>query len=193
MRALLLLATLLAPLPLAAQPIGAPRPDANRPDARNAATDALLDGLKQAGSELEASSYEGKLRESWLRAGSPVAALLLGKGTRNLRANAEEDALDDFDAALVLDPNYMEAFNRRAIARAALGDYRGALADVQEVLLREPRHFGALQTLSRLAEAREDFTGALRAWEKVADLAPNLPGVQERLKALRIKAQGEES
>lgn len=188
MRALLLLATILAPLAAAAQPIGAPRPDA-----RNAATEALLDGLKKAGTELEASTYEGKLRESWLRAGAPVAALLLGKGTRALRANAEEEALDDFDAALVLDPNYMEAFNRRAVARAALGDYRGALADVQEVLLREPRHFGALQTLSRIAEGRGDLTGALRAWEKVADLAPNLPGVQERLKALRTKAQGEES
>ena len=193
MRHLLLLAALLAPIPLSAQPIGAPRPDANRPDARNAATDALLDGLKKATTEREASSYEGKLRESWLRAGAPVAALLLGKGTRNLQASDEAEAQDDFDAALTIDPNFMEAYNRRAVARAALGDYRGALADIQEVLAREPRHFGAFQTLSRIAEARSDFTGALRAWEKVADLAPNLPGVQERLKTLRTKAQGEES
>ena len=81
MRHLLLLTALLAPIPLSAQPIGAARSEAGRPDARNAATDALLDGLKKAATELEASTYEGKLRESWLRAGAPVAALLLGKGT----------------------------------------------------------------------------------------------------------------
>ncbi len=61
------------------------------------------------------------------------------------------------------------------------------------MLKREPRHFGAFQTLSRIAESRQDFTGALRAWEKVIDLAPNLPGAQDRLKSLKLKAQGEES
>ena len=187
MRYMLLLAALLAPLPALAQSAPA------RPDARRAETDALLDAWKKAETEQAAASFEGKLRESWLRAGAPVAALLLNKGTRNLRNSTEDEALDDFDAALLIDPTYMEAYNRRAMARAALGDYRGALADIQEVLTREPRHFGALQTLSRIAEARDDATGALQAWEKVIDLAPNLPGAQERLKTLRTKAQGEES
>lgn len=192
MRMLPLLAALLAPIPALAQAPATPSAQV-RPDGRRAETDALLDALKKAETEMAAAGLEGKLRESWLRAGAPVAALLLGKGTRNLRSNADEEALDDFDAALVIDPDYMEAYNRRAVARATLGDYRGALADIQEVLRREPRHFGALQTLSRIAETRDDATGALRAWEKVIELAPNLPGNQERLKALRLKAQGEES
>ncbi len=196
MRRLLLLAALLAPLPALAQAPAPAAPQARpdgRPDGRRGETDALLDALKKADSEMAAASFEAKLRESWLRAGAPVAALLLGKGTRNLRNDADDEALDDFDAALVIDPDYMEAFNRRAMARATLGDYRGALADIQEVLKREPRHFGAFQTLSRIAEARQDFTGALRAWEKVLDLAPKLPGGEERLKTLKLKAQGEES
>jgi len=185
----LLLALLLAPPPALAQaPVAAQVP----PDARRGETDALLDALKKADTELAAAGFEAKLRESWLRAGAPVAALLLGKGTRNLRNDADDEALDDFDAALLIDPEYMEAYNRRAMTRATLGDYRGALADIQEVLRREPRHFGALQTLSRLAETRGDFTGALRAWEKVVDLAPHLPGAQERLKTLFKKVQDEE-
>ena len=187
---LLLLALLLAPFPALAQPAATPQA---RPDARRAETDALLDALNKAENEQAAASFEAKLRESWLRAGAPVAALLLNKGTRNLRNDAQDEALDDFDAALLIDHTYMEAYNRRAAARAALGDYRGALADIQEVLSREPRHFGALQTLSSIAEARDDATGALRAWEKVIDLAPNLPGAKERLKTLRTKVQGEES
>lgn len=196
MRRLLLLAALLAPFSAMAQTPAPAAPQARpdgRPDGRRGETDALLDALKKADSEMAAASFEAKLRESWLRAGAPVAALLLGKGTRNLRNDADDEALDDFDAALVIDPDYMEAFNRRAMARATLGDYRGALADIQEVLKREPRHFGAFQTLSRIAEARQDYTGALRAWEKVLDLAPKLPGGEERLKTLKLKAQGEES
>jgi len=195
MRMLSVVALLLAPVAAFAQarPDRAPPPGPAVPDARRGETDALLDALKKADSEQAAASFEAKLRESWLRAGAPVAALLLGKGTRNLRNDADDEALDDFDAALLIDPEYMEAYNRRAMTRASLGDYRGALADIQEVLRREPRHFGALQTLSRVAETRGDLIGALRAWEKAVDLAPNLPGAQERLKTLRLKAQGEES
>jgi tetratricopeptide (TPR) repeat protein len=190
MRLLVVLASLvlLPALPVLAQP---PAPS-SRPDARRGETEALLDALKAAPNEQAAGALVAKLQESWLRAGAPVAVLLLSKGTRNLRNDADEEALEDFDAALVIDPAYLEAYHRRAVARAALGDYPGALADLNEVLSREPRHVLALKTLSSIAEERRDFSGAMRAWEKVLELAPNLPEGQERLKALRVKAQGEE-
>lgn len=190
MRLVLLLAglVLLPALPVLAQPA----PPSSRPDARRGETEALLDALKAAPNEQAAGALVAKLQESWLRAGAPVAVLLLSKGTRNLRNDADEEALEDFDAALVIDPAYLEAYHRRAVARATLGDYRGALADLQEVLTREPRHFLALKTLSSIAEERQDFSGALRAWEKVLELAPKLPDGQDRMKTLRVKAQGEE-
>ncbi len=191
MRPLLLIAALLAPLPALAQ---APTPPGTtRPDPRRAEIDKLLDALKAAPNEQTAAALEARVHEAWLRAGAPVAALLLGKGTRNMGNNADEDALEDFDAALVIDPDYAEAYNRRAMLRATLGDYRGALADIQEVLTREPRHFSALQTLSRIAENRGDIRGALLAQEKALELVPNLPGAQERVKSLRLRALGEES
>lgn len=192
MRTLALLAVLLAPLPALAQ-APAPAQGATRPDPRRADIEKLLDAMKVAPNEQAAGMIEARLREAWLRAGAPVAALLLNKGTRNMRSSADEEALDDFDAALVIDPDYMEAYNRRAMARSTLGDYRGALADIQEVLRREPRHFGALQTLSRIAEERGDFRGAVLALEKALELAPHLPGGQDRAKALRLRALGEES
>jgi tetratricopeptide (TPR) repeat protein len=190
MRLVVLLASLvlLPAVPLLAQQ---PAPS-SRPDARRGETEALLDALKAAPNEQAAGALVAKLQESWLRAGAPVAVLLLSKGTRNLRNDADEEALEDFDAALVIDPAYLEAYHRRAVARATLGDYPGALSDLNEVLSREPRHFLALKTLSSIAEERQDFSGAMRAWEKVLELAPNLPEGQERLKALRVKAQGEE-
>jgi tetratricopeptide (TPR) repeat protein len=190
MRMFLLLAGLVVLLP--APVLGQPAGTTPRPDVRRGETEALLDALKAAPNEQAAGALVAKLQESWLRAGAPVAVLLLSKGTRNLRNDADEEALEDFEAALVIDPAYLEAYHRRAVARATLGDYRGALADLQEVLSREPRHFLALKTLSSIAEERQDFSGALRAWEKVLEFAPNLPEGQERLKALRVKAQGEE-
>ncbi|MBU6498801.1 MAG: hypothetical protein KGQ40_09760, partial [Rhodospirillales bacterium] len=71
------------------------------------------------------------------------------------------------------------------------GDYHGALADIEQTLKLEPRHFPAFEALSRIAEALHDDKGALAAWQKALDLSPKTPGGAERLKALTLKVQGE--
>ena len=184
MRHFLLVALLLLAAPCWAQ----------KPDARRAAElDQMLAALKAAPNEQAAGALEIRIREAWLRAASPTTALLLARGARELGANAGDDALDDLDAALVLDPELPEAYLRRALARFQLGDYTGAVRDIQAVLQREPRHFAALQTLSRIAEAQNDFRGALAAWQKVLELSPKTPNGAERLATLKRKALGEET
>ena len=182
MRGWFLALALLIALPAAAQP---------RPTGRAAEIEAMVTALKAAPSEELAGKIEGRLRELWVQSASPSAQLLMGRGMRDLGNHAADDAVDDFDAALTLDPEVPEIFHRRALARAAAGDYVGALADIQETLKREPRHFSAFKSLSRIAEEREDWKGALAAWEKVMELSPRTPDGEERLKSLRRKAFGE--
>jgi tetratricopeptide (TPR) repeat protein len=164
-----------------------------RPDPRRAELDTMLSALKVAPSEQEAATLEGRIRQAWMQAGSAAATLLMGRGIRDLQNDADDEAIDDFDAALALEPELADAYHRRAMARFALGDYPGALADLEATLKREPRHFAALKTLSRIAEARDDFKGALAAWRKVLELSPKTPDGQERLKLLQKKVLGEES
>lgn len=162
-----------------------------RPAGRAAELDAMIAALKLAPNEEVAAQIEGRLRQLWMQAASPSAVLLLNRGMRELGNNATDEAIDDLDAALVLDPNLPDAFHRRAMARAAAGDYRGAIADIQEALTREPRFFPALQSLSRIAEERNDFKGALSAWQKSMEFSPRTPDGQDRLKALTKKVYGE--
>jgi tetratricopeptide (TPR) repeat protein len=163
----------------------------SRPDPHKAEVDTLLNALKQAPSEEAAAALESRLRQIWLQSGSPAATLLMTRGVRDLGNDADDDALDDFDAVLALEPNLADAFHRRAQARFALGDYNGALADIEATLQREPRHFAAFESLSQIAQARGDFKGALAAWKKAMELSPMTPGGQERLKVLTRKALGE--
>jgi tetratricopeptide (TPR) repeat protein len=39
----------------------------------------------------------------------------------------------EFYTALEIDPNNSEAYNRRSTARSAIGDYQGAMEDLQQV------------------------------------------------------------
>jgi tetratricopeptide (TPR) repeat protein len=175
---------------LSISPAWAQRPDA-RPDSHKAELDTLITALKQAPTEQDAGLLEARIRQMWLQAGSPAATLLMARGTRDLGNNADSEALDDFDAVLALEPNLAEAFHRRALARFALGDYRGALADIEQTLRREPRQFSAFQSLSQIAEAQGDFKGARAAWLKVMEISPKTPGGEERLKLLTRKMEGE--
>jgi tetratricopeptide (TPR) repeat protein len=190
----LLLLAVVAAFPAATQP-RATQPRATPPAAGRQATelDALLDALKAAPTEPAAALLQARIGQLWLAQGGPAAALLIGRGERNLQGNAADEALADFDAALTLAPDLAEAYNRRAMAHFELGDYPHALADLQEALRRDPRHFSAFRTLSRIAEAREDWKGALAAWQKLLEFSPKAPDGEDRLKALRKKALGEES
>ena len=154
---------------------------------------ALLDALKVAPAPSAAAVLTARIEHLWLEQGGPAASLLMARGLRNLQSNAADEALADFDAVVVLSPKMAEAYNQRAMARFDTGDYAGALADLREALTQDPRHFTAFATLSRIAEARQDWKGALAAWQKVLELNPQAPGGAERLKELQKKALGEES
>ena len=155
--------------------------------------DQLLAALQAAPSEEVAAMLETRIEQFWLEAGSPAVGLLMTRGMREMHADDPTDAEADFDAAITLDPTYAEAWHRRAIARFKSGDTQGAIADLGEVLQREPRSFVALDTLARLSEAREDWKGAYAAWQKKLEIDPKTPGGEEKLKDLRRRALGDDT
>jgi len=159
----------------------------------NPTLDGLLTALRAAPNEEAAAALEAQVRAQWVEAASPALRLLLVRGTRELNDGQAGDAADSFDAALDLDPDLIEGWRGRAQARARLGDATGAVWDIQEVLRREPRSFAALQDLSRMAEARSDWRGALVAHQKLLEIDPRTPGGQARLRDLRRRALGDDT
>ena len=155
--------------------------------------DSLLTALRNAPNEDAAAALEAQIRVQWVEAASPALRLLLVRGLREIGDGQPGDAVDSFDAALDLDPDLIEAWRGRAQARSRLGDMAGAVRDIQEVLKREPRSFAALQDLSRMAEARADWRGALAAHQKLLEIDPHSPGGQARLRDLKRRALGDDT
>jgi Tfp pilus assembly protein PilF len=154
--------------------------------------DRAFAALREAPDEQSGRMAEGVIRQLWSRQATAAVALLLNRGIRNLRGNNAGDALDDFDAAIVLAPSLADAWHWRAQAHAASGDSAAAAADLRECLRLEPRHFPALVTLSRLQEEAGDARGALRSFEAALAIHPRMTGGAERLRELTRAAEGEE-
>jgi cytochrome c-type biogenesis protein CcmH/NrfG len=154
--------------------------------------DTLLNALRGAPDEQTAAALELRLRLAWRHAGSPASALLVDRAARELAAGSPEAAIEDTDAALVLEPDYAEAFVARGAARLNGGDAAGAVRDAAEALRREPRDLDALMLLSRAAEQHGDAAAAYAAWQKVMDLDPKTANGATRLRDLRQRAVGED-
>jgi tetratricopeptide (TPR) repeat protein len=166
---------------------------AQTPAERAAAVDRLLDALKAAPSEAEAAPLEQQIMQRLVQAGSPVVTLLMSRGAREMQADANQAAIEDFDDAITLDPSVAEAYHQRAKARFAAGDTLGAIADIEQTLQHQPRDFAALRTLAVIAESRQDWKGAYAAWKKLMEIDPMTAGGADKLKDLSRRALGDET
>ncbi len=184
-----------APPPGRASPHGAPpaTPPAGPrgADARRAELDRAFDALRAAPDEAGAALVEGRIRQLWGSAATPSVALLMNRGMRNMQANQPGDALEDFDAALTLSPDFPEAWLLRAEAYSRSGDPVAAARDLQEALRLEPRHWVALLSLSTLQDEAGEAAAALRSVRAALAINPKMPGGDKRLRDIRRKAEGD--
>ena len=133
--------------------------------------------------------------ESGRFAGLELAKLHTNRGVERKQKGDLDGALQDYDAALALNPSDFFAFNNRANVRRDKGDTAGAIADYTEAVRLEPAYAAALVNRGLVQERAGDLEAA-RASFNAALAAPaakfrNSPGAhqiaRERLQALGAK------
>jgi tetratricopeptide (TPR) repeat protein len=160
-------------------------------EARRAELDRAFEALRTAPDEGGAMLVEGRIRQLWSSAATPSVSLLISRGMRSMQAQLSAEALEDFDAALTLAPEFTEAWLLRAQAHARAGDPVAAARDLQEVLRLEPRHWIALLSLSALQDEAGDAEAALRSLQAALAINPQMPGGADRLREMRRKTEGD--
>jgi tetratricopeptide (TPR) repeat protein len=173
------------PAPPASPPASTPAP---KTDAEAAAD--LFDRLAKTEDPDEAAGIVGALQHLWLRSGSDSADLLMGRALEAMRAQDNPLALKLLDAVVDLDPDWAEAWNKRATMRFEIGDYRGSMADIAETLKRNPRHIGALAGLGEILDDSGLHDQALQAYERALAIAPHYKPLLDRVEQLRALQAG---
>jgi tetratricopeptide (TPR) repeat protein len=152
--------------------------------------DFLFGALKAAPDEDSAKHVEARIWAIWLQTPSDTAALLMTRAKAAMDAQQTEVALKLLDAVIKLRPDYTEAWNRRATLYYLQNDYMRSLGDIEQVLIREPRHFGALAGLGMIMQDLGDDKRALDAFRKALAINPHLEKVPELVKTLSEKVEG---
>jgi tetratricopeptide (TPR) repeat protein len=152
--------------------------------------DFLFGALKVAPDEASAKHVEARIWAQWLHTPSDTAALLMMRAKAAMDAQQMDVALKLLDALVKLRPDWVEAWNRRATLYYLKNDYGRSLQDIQQVLVREPRHFGALAGLGMIMQDLGDEKRALDAFRKALAINPHMDKVPELVKTLSEKVEG---
>jgi tetratricopeptide (TPR) repeat protein len=152
--------------------------------------DFLFGALKAAPDEVSAKHVEARIWALWMQTPSDTAALLMVRAKAAMDVQQMDVALKLLDAVIKLRPDYVEAWNRRATLYYLQNDYTHSLQDIEQVLVREPRHFGALAGLGMIMQDLGDDKRALDAFRKALAVNPHLDKVPELVKTLTEKVEG---
>ena len=101
-----------------------------------------------------------------------------------------EKAKIAFSEIIELDPDYVEGWNKRATVKFLLGDFYGSLKDIEEVLKRQPRHFGAISGSGLILIHNSDFREAYKSYKRLTEIDPHNEDGKRFLPMLENKLYG---
>src|SRR4051794_33697879 len=164
-------------------------PKAQRGD-RTRNIDFLFEALKVAPDDESAKAIENRIWALWMASGSDTTDLLMSRVKQATDGKNLDLGIRLLGAIIEIRPNYIEAWNRRATLFFLKKDYSNSLADIRQVLAREPRHFGALAGLGTILNELGDERRALDAFRRALAVHPRLNGIADEVKTLTEKVEG---
>ena len=136
--------------------------------------DKLFNQLIETNNLNNAEQLEKKIWSVWNK--HPNDNKLTDKmelGTELMRYGDYNYALKVFDNIIVNDPQWSEAWNKRATVYFLMNEFKNSLDDIDKVLSIEPRHFGALSGQARIFIKLQKYEKAIKSIERALEFYPS--------------------
>jgi tetratricopeptide (TPR) repeat protein len=126
----------------------------------------------------------------WSRSGDAAADRVFAAGLAQMQAGDLKAAVESFGRVIRMKPEFAEGWNKRATVHFLLGENELSLRDCDEVIKRNPRHFGVLAGYGQIHVRKGDLAKALDYFERALAINPNMDGVRDAIDAIgRILAE----
>lgn len=128
---------------------------------------------------------EASIWRVWSRSGDAKVDELFERGMREMNIGALELALETFTSVIMIKPEFAEGWNKRATIYFLAGEFDRSLKDCDEVLKRNPLHFGALAGYGQIYVQMEQPERALDYFQRALKINPNMEGVAQSIEVLK--------
>ena len=149
-------------------------------------TQTLLDQLGRTQSMDQANPIVQELWKEWTAAHkNEKEKTLMAEGIAAMSKGNLDRAENLFTKLIEINPDFTEAWNKRATLRFMAWDFEGSLKDVEKVLALEPRHFGALSGLGMIYLRLGEPESALKAYEDLLKIFPSNADAIQKIISLK--------
>ena len=160
-------------------------------DKQRAKLDRLFTRLQGAPNRSKGEAVVQEIWRTWMTSGNTDVDFLMKQAQLAMSEGGIKEAYGALDRVIKIAPDYAEGWNKRATLSFMTGRYTDSVRDIQETLRREPRHFGALAGLGMIYMNGKNWKGALKAFEKAAEINPWLRNRDQLIPELRKRAGGQ--
>ena len=152
--------------------------------------DRLFIQLKSANDFENSKKIEDKIWDLWITHPSKNSLTkLLADGSSAMMDNKLDTAYNKFTEVIKLDPNWAEAWNKRATVLYLMGKYKLSQADIDKVLAIEERHFGALTGQGLVQTALKNYQKAIDSYIEAHKVHPFMKSPMIMIEKLQIELQ----
>lgn len=144
----------------------------------------LLVGALRDPDEDVRDNAEQALWRLWSRSGNASIDALYATGVRQMSAGDLQQGIATFSRIIRLKPDFAEGWNKRATLYFLVGDLRKSLADCDQVVKRNPYHFGVLAGYAQIYARMEYYERALEYSRRALEINPNMTGVKRNIELL---------
>ena len=140
----------------------------------------LFNQLKQSKNKLVAQEVEQKIWKVWsTHPKNKKLTLMLAEGSKLVNDRQFKKAIHIFSKVIDLDPNWAEAWNKRATVMYMIGEFKKSQQDINKVLELENRHFGALAGQGLVNIELKNYEKAIKSYENAQKIYPLMksPGI----------------
>jgi tetratricopeptide (TPR) repeat protein len=166
-------------------------PEVSPAQARKQKLDELYGRLAASRDGDETDGLIAAIDRTELESGSDTDDFLMARAVAAMGTQNLEVSLALLDRLVAIDPEWAEAWNKRATARYMNGDESGSMADIAQTIQREPRHVGALSGMGMILEQRGLRASALRAYRRVLEIAPRMASAKAAVERLEAEERGQ--
>ena len=155
----------------------------------------LFKQLKNSGAT-KAIEIENKIWKIWSihpsndRRGYRLTELL-AQGSLLMARKELNRAYEIFSQIILVDPNWSEAWNKRATVLYLLGRYQQSQRDIDVVLNLEKRHFGALSGQGLVQTELKNYEKAINSYKEVQKIYPSMQAPKVMIPHLKKLIKGE--
>jgi tetratricopeptide (TPR) repeat protein len=157
------------------------------------ADEAKLDMLFAELAEPDLENWEDvedKIWKEWSKSGSRSMDLLLERGRAAMASGDLGAAIDHLSALIDHAPEFAEGWNARATAFFMMNEFGLSVADIQQTLILNPRHFGAMSGLGNILEQTGRFNEALTVYSKALEVHPHQTNIKAAIERVQVAVGG---